>query len=151
MMPSRSPSRRQEQKKLRKKHVDLICRKICNRLANDTERATTTNRILPVGSLKRESVRMIFQGWICKFRGNGRCFTKRLSKDVCRRLRNELGLDREIPEDEPKRLLALLKHSWKLGLTNRRKMDNVETQELQRTHTLQSQLCFWGIETSLCL
>lgn len=115
---------------MRKKHADLVTRKLKRRLCGDLPRALSTNRILPLGSLKKTGIQYLFSGWIRKFRGKGRTFTKKFATEVCANLRYDLGLERDPPENEITRMQTLLKQARKLGLSKpKQNMDNVETQE----------------------
>ena len=106
------PSRTRKQRETRRVHVALICKKLKVRLshADEETRIHSTNRLLPVGTLKRRCLRNLFGGWIDReFRGMGRCFTCKLSKEVCRRLRKSFGLETLVPEEEWIRMHNLLK------------------------------------------
>ena len=111
------PSRLRYQKGVRKGHVKFIIDNMMRKLLTKKEqkRIVTTNRILPVGTLKRRSVKRIFAGWICEFYGQGRILTKTLAKEVCRSLRKNMGLVNngvEV-EEEAQKLHLLLKRARK--------------------------------------
>ena len=111
------PSRLKYQKGVRNTHVKFILGKMFSRLKNkqDMKRIITTNRILPVGTLKRRAVKRVFAGWICELYGEGRILTSTLAKEVCLKLRKKLGLvnsSLEV-EEEARRLHLLLKRARK--------------------------------------
>ena len=89
------PSRACVQKTVQLGYVKYIVKKLAKKLSSEQHRhrMLTTNRLLPMGSLKRKVIKNIFQGWVNKkFRGTGRVLTKRLAELVVRRLRSELDL-----------------------------------------------------------
>lgn len=111
------PSRSRYQKGVRKGHVKFILDNMLRKLQTKKEqkRIVTTNRILPVGTLKRRAVKRIFAGWICELYGQGRILTSTLAKEVCRSLRKKMGLvnhNAEV-EEEAQRLHVLLKRARK--------------------------------------
>ena len=57
-----------------------------------TKRILTTNRLLPLGSLRRVCVQKIFSGWILDLVGEGRILTHKLARQVCFGLRKKLDL-----------------------------------------------------------
>ena len=89
-MPSQS--RRTQQKLARRGHVVMIAKKLSSRLKGKqhSERMTSTNKLLPVGSLKRKCVRNLFTGWASTLVGQGRVLTNKLAEQVCRRLRKKI-------------------------------------------------------------
>ena len=111
------PSRSDRQKVVRKNHVRYIVKRLASKLSTPEhqKRMITTNRILPLGSLKRKVVHQIFAGWVKnKFRGMGRVFTYKLAALVVKRLRDKLDL----PEchdikDEVKKMQYFLKTARK--------------------------------------
>ena len=140
--------RRREQKRTRLSHVKMIVKSLAKRLKSESEisRMVSTDRILPLGSLRRECVRSLFKGWIIKLVGTGRTLTKKLSQQVLLRLRKKFNLSELGPEElkeEMTRLHSLLKASRKQklgkeeGFKKKPKkkramsaMDNLETQPL---------------------
>ena len=125
------PSRSRKQGERRGTHVNLVCRKLKRRLRGDVSRILSTNRILPLGSLKTTAVQRIFAGWIKKFRGKGRTFTSKFAREVCNKMRAEMGLEPEGPNAEVKQMQTLLKQARKLGIgSSKPAMDNADTQEL---------------------
>lgn len=114
---SAMPSRSDRQKVVRKNHVRYIVKRLASKLSTPEhqKRMITTNRILPLGSLKRKVVHQIFAGWVKnKFRGMGRVFTYKLAALVVKRLRDKLDL----PEchdikDEVKKMQYFLKTARK--------------------------------------
>ena len=111
------PSRTGRQNVVRKRHLKFIVKRLAAKLATPEhqKRMTTTNRLLPLGSLKRKVVHQIFAGWVkTKFKGMGRVFTYKLAELVVKRLRGKLDL----PEchdvrDEVKKMQYFLKTARK--------------------------------------
>ena len=90
------PSRAAVQRATRSKCASFIVKMLMKRLSSKSHqhRILTTNRILPLGSLKRRCVKNIFSGWVSKkFKGNGRVLTRALVEMVLRRLRAKHDLD----------------------------------------------------------
>ena len=113
--------RRREQKRTRLSHVKMIVKSLAKRLRSESEisRMVSTDRILPLGSLRRECVRSLFKGWIIKLVGTGRTLTKKLSQQVLLRLRKKFNLSELGPEEfkeEMTRLHSFLKASRKQKL-----------------------------------
>lgn len=111
--------RRRIQKKNRRENVATIAKRLSRRLSKSgdaLQRLRSTNRLIPLGNLKRSCLQNLFGGWVCAFIRKGRCFTKKLSKEVCRRLRDQLDMDLIVPEDEVTRLQNLLKMARKRRL-----------------------------------
>lgn len=108
------PSRRLEQKAIRKEHQDWIVKKLSRFLKSESHqnRMRTTGRLLPQGTLRRGSLRVLFAGWIKQYLFQGRVFTLKLAKQVCYRLRSKFGLSMEDPDgikEEYLRMHSLLK------------------------------------------
>ena len=112
------PSRTRSQAETRRSHVSLVSKKIAKGLnEDDLTRVHSTNRILPPGSLQRKSVKRLFSGWISKWVGKGRCFTKKLASEVCSCLRDRLDMDQKKPPlEEVVRMHQLLKMARKKKL-----------------------------------
>ena len=125
------PSRLRHQLTVRRSNVKFIVSKMVERLRHKThrKRMETTNRILPMGSLKKKQLKNIFNGWILEL--EGRVLTKQLAQETCDRLRKKLklGPNDDFREDEIKRVHAVLKGARKrqLGKPAMSSMDNVET------------------------
>ena len=85
-------SRLRRQNQMRQTHVDWIVKKIAKRLKSKghIERMMTTNRVLPVGTLKRKIIRKLFAGWIRQYVGEGRVLTLKLAKQVVAALRKKI-------------------------------------------------------------
>lgn len=111
-MPSQS--RRTQQKLARRGHVVMIAKKLSSRLKGKqhSERMTSTNKLLPVGSLKRKCVRNLFTGWASTLVGQGRVLTKKLAEQVCRRLRKKFDLG---PANDDGNETRVLHHLLKLA------------------------------------
>ena len=57
------------------------------------KRMVTTNRLLPLGSLKRKTLKVLFRGWVEKrFKGCGPILTRKVAEATVRRLRSKLEL-----------------------------------------------------------
>lgn len=112
------PTREKNQRVIRDEWVKFICKRLLRWMNSNghINRQIGTNRLLPVGSLKRASLKEIFGGWICRLRGEGRRLTKKLAMDVCTRMRHELGMEKTIPQEEITRLHCLLKMARKRKL-----------------------------------
>ena len=113
------PSRNRSQAETRRSHVCLISKKIAKALKgnDDITRIHSTNRILPPGSLQRRSVKRLFNGWIRRWVGKGRCFTKKLAFELCSCLRDQLEMDEtKPPVEEVTRMHHLLKMARKKKL-----------------------------------
>ena len=113
------PSRNRSQAETRRSHVCLISKKLAKALKShdDLTRIHSTNRILPPGSLQRRSVKRLFTGWIARWVGKGRCFTKKLASEVCSCLRVQLDMDeKKPPVEEVTRMHHLLKMARKKKL-----------------------------------
>lgn len=155
------PSRSRYQKGVRKEHVKFILDNMLRKLRTKKEqkRIVTTNRILPVGTLKRRAVKRIFAGWICELYGQGRILTATLAKEVCRSLRKKMGLvnhNVEV-EEEAQRLHVLLKRARKRQIhllagkfEAMSSMDNLTTVpmlhelDLEDSWSLKSKTLCWG-------
>ena len=113
------PSRTRSQAETRRSHVCLVSKKLAKALKghDDLTRIHSTNRILPPGSLQRKSVKKLFSGWIAKWAGKGRCFTKKLAAEVCSCLRDQFEMDeKKPPVEEVVRMHQLLKMARKKKL-----------------------------------
>ena len=127
--------RRRKQEETRKAAVKFAVKKILPHLRRDKQRLFSTNRLLPVGSLRRKCIKRIFGGWPSRYLGAGRVFTKKLAEQVCRRLRQKLHMERtEFFKEEAVRLHELLKASRKRQVDpppRMSAMDNTETQPIK--------------------
>lgn len=105
------PSRSAKQKVVRKGHAKLIAANMAKQLdtPKHQHRMATTNRILPVGSLRRRCIQKVFAGWILDFVYKGRIITRLLSAEVCRRLRRKFQMQGGSDSAEINRLHVLLK------------------------------------------
>ena len=129
------PSRASVQKSVQLSYVKFIVKKLAKKLSSEhhRHRMRTTNRLLPMGSLKRKCIKNIFQGWVKKkLRGTGRVLTKRLAELVVRRLRAHLDLpeclDPRDAREEVVRMQYLLKVARKrLGGSAMSWLDQVTT------------------------
>lgn len=125
------PSRQSSQAKTRKKHVNMIVKNMSKWLCDKSERdrMATTDRVLPLGSLKRKCVKRIFSGWICSLHGKGRVVTKKLAAQVLRRLRKRFSLENlsgDVHVQEIDRLQNLLKQSRKRKLGSKTAMSSID-------------------------
>ena len=138
IFPDAMPSRHGKQKSIRKGHAKFIVDAIHKRLRTKKhkKRIRNTNRILPVGGLRRAVVKKIFSTWILEYYGQGRVLTKKLAEEVCYRLRKKLGLVSLKDPEETKRMHLLLKAARKRQIGKGRErteskamssMDNLET------------------------
>ena len=111
------PSRARRQKDVRKNHLGFIVKKLTRKLSTPEhqKRMSTTNRLLPVGSLKRRVIKQVFAGWVKqKFKGTGRVFTRKIAELVVRRVRAKLQLpDCHDISDEVNRMQYFLKTARK--------------------------------------
>lgn len=126
-------SRNRRQKQVRNKHVGMIVKRMFRRLNTEghLKRIQTTNTLLPLGSLRRASVRAIFAGWITKLVGAGRVITKKLASQVVQSLRAKMELgDSENFYEEALRMHGLLKGARKRQLQCKAmsSVDQAETQ-----------------------
>ena len=108
--------------------MKLIVSHMAKRLntKKNLKRMFNTNKLLPLGSLKRKCVKKFFSGWVLKFVGNGRILTYKLASDVCKRLRKMFQMEK--PGDlheETKRMHALLKAARKRQL-GKNTLDNLD-------------------------
>lgn len=126
--------RRRQQEEARKAAVKFAVKKILPHLRADKQRIFSTNRLLPVGSLRRGCIKKIFGGCPSEYIGAGRVFTLKLAQQICRRLRQKLGMDRtEFFQQEAVRLHELLKSSRKRQVqTPMSAADSMETQPLEQ-------------------
>ena len=132
---------RRQQKVTRKGHIKLVVKCLAKKLGCETEQARmiSTDRVLPLGSLRRSCVRNLFTGWIVRLVGQGRILTKKLTQQVLIELRRKFDLPIGNPEEhkeEINRLHCLLKASRKQQLGNPRVkpamsfIDNLDTQPM---------------------
>ena len=129
-------SRRRCQKKVRKGHVDMIVKNMSAKLRTKMhyKRMCATDRLLPMGTLRRKCVKRLFTPWAFDLVGQGRVLTHKLCDQVVKRLRNffQLGPLDEGAETEVKTLHRLIKHARKRKLGGARisamsSMDLLET------------------------
>ena len=108
------PVREQKQKHVRQQHASRIAKVLGKRLRSESHqlRISSTNRLLPLGSLKKRSLKGLFGGWIRKYKGCVRLFTKVKSAAFCEK---PLGI-KATPEEEWKRMAALLSMARKRSL-----------------------------------
>lgn len=125
---------------------------------------TATNRLLPMGTLKRACLRQLFRGWVTKLVGQGRLATLKLSSDVAKQLRKRFQLGPvENPGAEAKALQRFLKLARKRKLSAKSakaamsSMDNLDTLQME-DHTLEpledrllSAIAFLGCRLCLVL
>lgn len=112
------PIRVASQSVVRKKHVKTIVTHMSARLTSklDQDRMHTTNRLLPLGSMRRRPIKKIFGGWILSFKEKGRVFTQKLAGDVCSKLRKKFGLPGKSDRAEVLRMHLLLKVARKRNI-----------------------------------
>lgn len=115
--------RARKQKRLRAETAKIISQKLAKVLASEEHqrRIHGTDRLFPRGSLKRQILRTMFGGWIKKYVGCGRIFTKTLAKDICGILREQFGMGTS-PQDEWVHLQVLLSLARKRKLSKTRKV-----------------------------
>ena len=114
------PCRSLLQRAKREQYVNKILRKLKRVLEADGDhvrRMVSTNRLFPLGSFKSRAVADLFGGWAAKFRGQGRCMTKKLAMLVCQRLRASFDLEPGTKE-EAERFLHLLQAARKKDFRN---------------------------------
>lgn len=72
--------RHRQQKLTRNGHIKVIVKCLAKKLGSETEQArmVSTDRVLPLGSLRRSCVRNLFSGWIVRLVGKGRILTKKI-------------------------------------------------------------------------
>ena len=138
----------------------------------DQSRMVTTDRVLPLGSLRRECVKNLFNGWVLQLVGKGRIITKKLSMQVLLKLRKTFNLPIRSAEDhkeEAFRLHGLLKSSRKQQLGKNRAtsamsfIDQLDTQPMEehqdgirtqkllsgiavRVSLILSSICLYGVQ-----
>lgn len=85
-------------------------------------RMISTNRILPLGSLRRKVIRRLFSGWVLKLVHKGRILTAKLAVEICKQLRAQFGMQKASEElvDEHKRMHLLLKCARKRQVGSKR-------------------------------
>lgn len=149
------PSRASRQKNARKGHVGFIVKKLGKRLSSPDhqKRMLTTNRLLPMGTLKRAVLKRLFNGWVQKkFLGSGRVITKKLSLEVVRKLRSQLDLP---PchdfKDEASRMQYLLKVARKrLGPGKKGNMSAMDALETIPMEQSDEDVAFYGSLMNFC-
>lgn len=124
-----------QQREDREEYAAWIAKKVASRLQSGehNQRMHGTNRLLPVGSMRRRCIRAIFGGWAKKFQGYGRLFTRALASRICHLARDRVGLENPPPPEEIARMHFLMKTARKRGVARPRKsaMDNLETLPLE--------------------
>ena len=143
------PCRSLQQRSIREQHVNrIVCKLTCVLEADGdhVRRMVSTNRLFPLGSFKSRSVACLFGGWAAKFRGKGRCMTKKLAMLVCKRLRLHFDLEPGTKE-ESERFLHLLQAARKKRLrkppAKTAAMDTCETQPMDlQDIVLDPSVCF---------
>lgn len=85
----------------------------------------TTNRLIPMGTLKRRILRNFFSKWVLQFINQGRILTLKLATEVCRQLRAKFGMPTKGDPMESKRLHWLLKTARKRQIGSKRKTSRV--------------------------
>lgn len=129
------PSRKRLQKEVRHGHLKFIVENMIKKLNSKKhlKRMRNTNQILPVGSLRRNCIKKLFQGWVLGLVGAGRICTVKLAGEVCKRLRKHFELEADLfhGKTEKLRMHSFLKASRKrqLGSVNpaMSSVDNMET------------------------
>lgn len=131
------PSRLRRQRVKRQSHVSMIVKHLTYRLSSKrhAKRIETTNRLLPLGNLRRSCLNQIFSGWILNLVGEGRVLTRKLAGQVCVKLRKalDLPLNETDHQEEVKRMHLLLKGARKRQIGKQGPsvamsgMDNMET------------------------
>ena len=118
--------RRRQQKLTRNGHIKVIVKCLAKKLRSDTEQArmVSTDRVLPLGSLRRSCVRDLFSGWIVRLVGQGRVLTKKLSQQVLIQLRRKFGLPIGNMDEHKDEILRV---SCKPAMSL---VDNLETQPM---------------------
>jgi len=109
------------------------------------ERMLSTNRILPVGTLKRKIIKQLFSGWIRQYVGEGRVLTLKLALQVVASLRNKFSMEKLGEEQrlcEAKRMQYLLKVARKRKLSNRVRSRAVSTMDTVDTVPMEAE-DFW--------
>lgn len=127
-------ARAREQREWRRQNAAVVARKLAKRLRSEEHqtRMHGSNRLFPLGSLKKDSLRGIFGGWIPQV-AQSRLFTKALCRVICGMLRDKFGMG-PTPDDEPKRLKALLSLARKRGLKIERAKPSRPQRQKQMTH-----------------
>ena len=124
------PCRSLQQRATRDELVQKIVKKFVRHCQDEKQlhRLYGTNRLLPAGTFKSRSLRNLFGGWAQKIRG--RCITKKLASNVCKKLRRHFELGPG-PDDEASRFQYLLQVARKRKITKPPKpcavMDTAET------------------------
>ena len=132
-------SRKCQQKAVRKGHVKLIVDHMARKLntKKHLERIHSTNRVLPLGSMRCRGIKKIFGGWVLQFLHSGRILTTKLAKEVYATLRKRLDLVGPSDQDEITRLHSLLKVARKRQISKparvskpaKKKMSNMDQLE----------------------
>ncbi len=139
-------ARARKQEIVRAKFARSIAEKLATklRLPEEQTRMYGTNRVIPPGNLKRNVMRKLFGGWVCREfgHGSGRIFTLALARDILCLLRDQFGLPAGHVA-EVKHLQSLLTLARKRNLSKKRRprpqrkpamavdMDNMETQLME--------------------
>lgn len=146
--------RAHRQKVARMAHVLFIVKKLFKKLSTPEhqKRMVTTSRLLPLGSLKRKTLKVLFSGWVEKrFKGCGRILTRKVAEATVRRLRSKLELpDCHDLEDEINRMHYFLKVARKrLGppKNNMSAMDALETLPMEQCD---EDVAFYGHLMNFC-
>ena len=141
-------ARARKQQIVRAKFARYIAEKLATklRLPEEQTRMYGTNRVLPPGNLKRNVMRKLFGGWVCRDfgHGSGRIFTMALARDILSLLRDQFGLPAGHVA-EVKHLQSLLTLARKRKLSKKRRprpqrkpamvdMDNMETQPMMEAN-----------------
>ena len=126
--------RAHRQKVARMAHVLFIVKRLFKKLSTPEHqrRMVTTSRLLPLGSLKRKTLKVLFSGWVEKrFKGCGRILTRKVAEATVRRLRSKLELpDCHDLEDEINRMHYFLKVARKrLGPGKEKAMSTMDALE----------------------
>ena len=92
-----TPARLREQNRTRKKYVKVIVGAMSCKLKSKRHihRMRTTNKLLPLGSLRRKCIKQLFQGWVTQLVGQGRILTEKLTQEVVKRLRKQFDMPTE--------------------------------------------------------
>lgn len=137
------PLRNRKQRLTRRENVEYIVKKLQRRLSKqeDLRRAQFCQKRL-------------CGGWVVSFIGYGRCFTKKLSQEVCSRLRVLLDMDLVVPPDEHKRLQALLMVARKRRLVNfvaKRALQTMSHVDVCETLPMEVRLKRYNVSSKLTL
>ena len=149
------PSRASKQNIARKGHVGFIVKQLAKKLSSreDQKRMVTTNRLLPMGSLKRACLKRLFNGWVHKkFLGSGRVLTKKLGLEVVRKLRSKLQLPPCYDfKEEASRMQYFLKVARKrLGPQKKKNMSTMDALETLPMEQCPDDQEFYGSLMNYC-